>query len=182
MEAAFQTLKEAQYTTPILASPQAGERFIVDTDASYVGIGGVLYQVQGGQKRVIAYWSKPLNNSERNYCVTRLNCWSSWGHWDISRSVSMNVVPPANRPLSVNLTDELQETRGTNSPLDSAPTTTQLHFQSPPKPEAQQCRCFFAKAMPRRAPTPLGSVGSGRSQAATSYLGRKRRRLGPRFP
>jgi hypothetical protein len=43
----------------------------VDTDASNVGIGGVLSQVQDWQKRVIAYYSKTLNKAERNYLVTR---------------------------------------------------------------------------------------------------------------
>jgi hypothetical protein len=41
-EAAFQTLKGALCAAPILAYPQPGERFIIDTDASNVGIGGVL--------------------------------------------------------------------------------------------------------------------------------------------
>jgi hypothetical protein len=44
----------------------------VDTDASNVGIGGVLSQVQGGQEWVIAYYSKTLmDKAERDYCVTR---------------------------------------------------------------------------------------------------------------
>jgi hypothetical protein len=45
VEAAFQTLKGALCAAPILAYPQPGEKFIVDTDASNVGIGGdvVLY-------------------------------------------------------------------------------------------------------------------------------------------
>jgi hypothetical protein len=43
----------------------------VVTDASNVGIGGVLSEVQGGQERVIAYYSKTLNKAEINYCVTR---------------------------------------------------------------------------------------------------------------
>ncbi|XP_023721191.1 uncharacterized protein LOC111871977 [Cryptotermes secundus] len=47
-----------------------GEKFIVDTDASNVGI-GVLSQVQDGQERVTAYFSKTLNKVERNYCVSR---------------------------------------------------------------------------------------------------------------
>jgi hypothetical protein len=51
--------------------PQPGERFIVDTYASNVGIGGVLSQVQDGQERVITYYSKTLNKAERNYRVTR---------------------------------------------------------------------------------------------------------------
>jgi hypothetical protein len=61
VEATFQTLKGGLCAVPILAYPQPGERFIVDTKASNVGIGGVLFQVQDGQKRVIAYCSKTLN-------------------------------------------------------------------------------------------------------------------------
>ena len=71
VEAAFQTLKGALCAAPILAYPQPGEKFIVNTDASNVGIGGVLSQIQDGQERVIAYFSKRLNKAERNYCVTR---------------------------------------------------------------------------------------------------------------
>jgi hypothetical protein len=55
----------------ILAYPQLGERFIVDTDTSNGGIGGVLSQVQDGQERVFFYYSKTLNKAEGNYCVTR---------------------------------------------------------------------------------------------------------------
>jgi hypothetical protein len=50
VEAAFQTPKEALCTAHILAYPQPGERFIVDTDVSNVGIGGVLLQIQDGQE------------------------------------------------------------------------------------------------------------------------------------
>jgi hypothetical protein len=71
VEAAFRTLKEALCAAPIFAYPQPGERFIVDTDTSNVGIGGVLSQVQDGQERVIAYYSKMSNKAERNYCITR---------------------------------------------------------------------------------------------------------------
>jgi hypothetical protein len=50
VETAFQTLKGALCASPILAYPQPGERFIVDTDASNIGIGGVLSQVQDGKE------------------------------------------------------------------------------------------------------------------------------------
>jgi hypothetical protein len=43
---AFQTLMGALCAATILAYPKPGERFIVDTDASNFGIGGVLSQVQ----------------------------------------------------------------------------------------------------------------------------------------
>ena len=47
-------------------SPDA-EPFVLDTDASNVGMGGVLSQVQGGQERVIAFASQILSKSQRNY-------------------------------------------------------------------------------------------------------------------
>jgi hypothetical protein len=50
---------------------QSGEKLALDTDASNVGIGGVLSQVQDGHERVISYFSKTLSKVERNYCVTR---------------------------------------------------------------------------------------------------------------
>jgi DNA-binding IscR family transcriptional regulator len=71
VEAAFQTLKEAFCTVPILACPQPKQGFVVDTDASNVGIGGVLSQVEDRQERVTACYSKTANEAERNYCATR---------------------------------------------------------------------------------------------------------------
>jgi hypothetical protein len=52
VEAIFHTITEALFTAPILAYVHPRERFIVDTDASNVGIGEVLSQVQDGQERV----------------------------------------------------------------------------------------------------------------------------------
>jgi hypothetical protein len=40
----------------------------VDTDASNVGIGGVLSQVQDKQEHVIAYYSKTMNKAEKLLC------------------------------------------------------------------------------------------------------------------
>jgi hypothetical protein len=50
VKAAFQTLEGALCTAPILAYPQPGQKYIMDTDASNVGIGGVVSQVQNGQE------------------------------------------------------------------------------------------------------------------------------------
>jgi hypothetical protein len=52
------THKEALCTAPILAYLQSGGKFIMDTNASNVRIGGVLSQVQDGQERVISFYSK----------------------------------------------------------------------------------------------------------------------------
>ncbi|CAK1599253.1 unnamed protein product [Parnassius mnemosyne] len=66
-----QELKNRLCKTPILGYPDAGKEFIVDTDASDIGLGGVLSQRDGDQEIVIAYCSKSLSKPERNYCVTR---------------------------------------------------------------------------------------------------------------
>ena len=68
---AFQQLKEFVTEAPVLAYPDPGTPFILDTDASNDGVGAVLSQVQQGAERPIAYYSKTLSPSERNYCVTR---------------------------------------------------------------------------------------------------------------
>ena len=70
-EAAFIALKDKLTSAPILAFPNETDKFILDTDASAFGIGGVLSQVQDGEERVIAYGSRVLSKAERNYCVTR---------------------------------------------------------------------------------------------------------------
>ena len=45
--------------------------FILDTDASDIGIGAVLSQTDAeGKERVIAHGSRLLSKSERKYCVT----------------------------------------------------------------------------------------------------------------
>jgi RNase H-like domain found in reverse transcriptase/Reverse transcriptase (RNA-dependent DNA polymerase)/Integrase zinc binding domain/Integrase core domain/gag-polyprotein putative aspartyl protease len=67
----FDKLKELLCSAPILTYPTVGSKFIVDTDASNTGIGGVLSQIEHGEERVVAYFSKTLSKAERNYCVTR---------------------------------------------------------------------------------------------------------------
>ena len=70
-EAAFVQLKQLLTSAPVLAYPKPGVKFILDTDASNNGIGAVLSQLQDGQERVIAYFSRSLNRAESQYCVTR---------------------------------------------------------------------------------------------------------------
>ena len=70
-EAAFQTLKERLTEAPILASPADEGAYVLDTDASQIGLGAVLQQRQGDELRVIAYASRCLSRAERNYSTTR---------------------------------------------------------------------------------------------------------------
>ena len=71
-QTAFDSLKQQLISFPILGFPQYNQPFELHTDASTKGLGAVLYQDQGGVKRVIAYASRSLSRSERNYAVHKL--------------------------------------------------------------------------------------------------------------
>ena len=68
---AFRQLKNALTSAPILGFPREEGLWYLDTDASDVGTGVVLSQIQDGEERVIAYVSKSLEGSEQRYCTAR---------------------------------------------------------------------------------------------------------------
>ena len=70
-QAAFEILKSALTSPPILALPYMKGDFILDTDASDLAIAGVLQQRQFGVEKVIAYGSFALTKNQRRYCTTR---------------------------------------------------------------------------------------------------------------
>lgn len=63
---AFDTLKAALVSAPVLAYADFSKPFHLYTDASLGGLGAVLAQVQDGRERVIAYASRSLHPTERN--------------------------------------------------------------------------------------------------------------------
>lgn len=69
--AAFNCLKGHLTTAPVLGYPLDEGEMMLDTDASDVGIGAVLSQMQDGEERVLAYGSRKLTKTEQNYCTTR---------------------------------------------------------------------------------------------------------------
>lgn len=72
-EVAFEHLKHALTTAPVLSFPNLQQPFIVDTDASDYGLGAVLSQVdpESGLERVVCFASRTLNRAERRYATTR---------------------------------------------------------------------------------------------------------------
>ena len=68
---AFHELRAALIDAPILAFPTETGQYILDTDASNFGLGGVLSQIQNEQERVVAYCSRALRPSQRRYCTTK---------------------------------------------------------------------------------------------------------------
>ena len=68
----FELLKAKLCEAPILDYPRKDRRFILDTDASFGAIGGILSQEkEDGDEVVIAYGSRHLSKHEKGYCVTR---------------------------------------------------------------------------------------------------------------
>ena len=70
---AFEKLKELCCSTAILAYANYQKKFILDTDASDHGLGAVLYQLDDNNKKsVIAFASRSLNPTEKNYPAHKL--------------------------------------------------------------------------------------------------------------
>ena len=68
---AFERLKQALMDVTSLAFPVPYLPCILDTDASEVAIGAVLSQKIDGKERQIAFFSRVMNPSQKQYCTTR---------------------------------------------------------------------------------------------------------------
>ena len=69
-ETAFQRLKDALITPPILVYPNLSQPFHLYVDASSTGLGYILGQTIDGKDVVIAYGGRHLNKAECNYSTT----------------------------------------------------------------------------------------------------------------
>ena len=64
---AFESLKQALCTEPVLRLPDLGKEFYLQTDSSQEALGAVLFQEHGGNRFPVAYASKKLNTAQKNY-------------------------------------------------------------------------------------------------------------------
>jgi hypothetical protein len=74
-EEAFKSLKKVLVSAPILATPNFNKPFLLQTDASKVGIGAVLSQVDDQcREHPIVYLSRKMLPNELNYSVPEKEC------------------------------------------------------------------------------------------------------------
>ncbi|KAH0822374.1 hypothetical protein GEV33_000417 [Tenebrio molitor] len=79
-DAAFDTLKNSLSAAPVLASPNFGKPFVLQTDAADTGLGVALTQYIDGDDHVIAYASRSLTKPEQAYSTTEKECLAVvWG-------------------------------------------------------------------------------------------------------
>ena len=77
---AFETLKQALVSPPVLRMPDFTKPFTVETDASDYALGGILSQ----EGRPVAYESRTLTPAEQNYgtpdkeCLAVIHCYTTW--------------------------------------------------------------------------------------------------------
>uniref|UniRef100_A0A8C1MIS2 Gypsy retrotransposon integrase-like protein 1 n=1 Tax=Cyprinus carpio TaxID=7962 RepID=A0A8C1MIS2_CYPCA len=68
-ESAFQRVKAALTSEPVLRAPDFNRPFLVQTDASDTGLGAVLSQVIDGEEHPVIYISRKLTSAERRYAA-----------------------------------------------------------------------------------------------------------------
>jgi hypothetical protein len=66
---AFNKIKNALTSTPVLAHYDVNKPTIVATDASCSGLGAVLYQLHGDKRRPVCFISRSLTDAEKNYAT-----------------------------------------------------------------------------------------------------------------
>ncbi|KAI2657474.1 Transposon Tf2-9 polyprotein [Labeo rohita] len=111
-DAAFAKLKGCFVSAPILVAPDPSRQFVVEVDASEVGVGAVLSQRSSadGKMHPCAYFSHRLSPAERNYDIGNrellavklaLKVFVSAVTWEIEskvRTASQGVTPPPGCP------------------------------------------------------------------------------------
>jgi len=87
-QAAFEQLKSVFTTRPVLATPELDKEFRVEADASNFATGGVLsVKCDNDLWRPVAFISKALNETERNYEIHDkemlgvIRCLEAWRHF-----------------------------------------------------------------------------------------------------
>ena len=74
MEKSLLELKHRLTQQPVLYAPDFNREFIIQTDASNIGIGVVMAQKKGDGMHPILYFSRKFTDSKRKFCTTEKEC------------------------------------------------------------------------------------------------------------
>ena len=94
---AFDTLKNAITSEPVLALPQPRGQFRIEADSSDYAVGAVLSQIQDGKWHPIAFLSKALTETQRNYeiydkeMLSIMIALEEWRHYLIGADESFEI-------------------------------------------------------------------------------------------
>lgn len=70
----FDALKNKMISTPVLSCPDFSIPFLLQTDASDIGLGAVLFQRENDQEKIISFSSRKLTDREQKYSTTEKEC------------------------------------------------------------------------------------------------------------
>ena len=130
---AFQTLIDRCTHAPILAYADFSLPFELHIDASGIGLGALLYQTQEGKKRVIAYASRTLSQSEARYPAHKLEFlalkWAPTDQFYEYLYGNSSAVYTDNNPLTYILTTAKLDACGQRWVSAIAPMDFTLHYK-----------------------------------------------------
>ena len=148
-EKAFQSLKEALCSRPILRSPNLDKEFILQTDASNQGVGAVLSQFEiDGQEHPVAYFSRKLLPRETRYSTIEKECLA------IKLATHAFRVYLLGRKFTIQ-TDHralewLHRLKDNNARLVRCPTALQFPSPLSYRTRQRECGCTLSSIHPRR--------------------------------
>ena len=111
---AFDSLKKALVTPPILAYPDMTKSFRLFTDASSMAVGALLTQVQDGEEKAIQYLSHQLNPAQQRYATIEKECYAIVWALDKLRHILLGtqfVIYSDHQPLKSLLTGHMKNAR-----------------------------------------------------------------------
>jgi len=113
-QSAFDSLKEAMITAPVLALPNQEKAFRVETDASNVAYGAVLAQQNDEEEwHPVAFLSHSLNDTQRNYdthdkeLLAIVEALKHWRHFLLGSKFPVTVLTDHNNLLYFRKTQDL---------------------------------------------------------------------------
>ena len=125
-EKAFQALKTALTSAPVLLTPDPRLPYTIFTDASDYAVGGILCQDQGTGFQPLAFESTKLNAAQLNYAVHEKEMYAII-HCYTSGVTTLKAPPPKSSPttpLSVTCTPNLRSLAAKQDGWNSCPAST----------------------------------------------------------